>query len=350
MVVVVCCDEQRKNRTISEICRGDSRPGTLDTAVEAPKAYDRAAFQMRGSKAILNFPLEAGKCNAQANLGRKRRRGRENETRDQTLAPEKKVIKTKTVTMKTPGRIRRRRTLRFRKLHIPSMAPSSKPLSEVLLDQLKDGSARFELVESPVPSVQKSELPIIPTKFLSGFSNGLFARIGPSFGGASPAMKKVEHYSVQKVTGDGRCMFRALVKGMAMNKGRTLNQREEKDDADELRMAVKEVICGSEKERGQYEEALIAITVDESLKRYCQRIQWPDFWGGESELLVLSKLCHQPVIVYIPEHEHSARTWGNGFIPIAEYGAEFRKAHKGGKPRKAVKLLYSGSNHYDLLV
>lgn len=32
-------------------------------------------------------------------------------------------------------------------------------------------------------------------------------------------------------------------------------------------MAVKEVICDNDKERRRYEEALIAITVDESLRR-----------------------------------------------------------------------------------
>ncbi|KAF2306348.1 hypothetical protein GH714_016868 [Hevea brasiliensis] len=122
----------------------------------------------------------------------------------------------------------------------------------------------------------------------------------------------------------------------------TIGSLRELDRRYDLRMAVKEVMCDSDKERQLYEEAVIAVTVDESLKRYCQRIGRPDFWGGESELLVLSKLCNQPVIVYIPEHEHGGG-WGSGFIPIAEYGREFRRGSRNGKPRKVVRLLYSAN-------
>ncbi|KAL8126279.1 hypothetical protein AgCh_013532 [Apium graveolens] len=46
--------------------------GTFESAVEAAKAYDSAAFKLRGSKAILNFPHDIGNSPAPVEDGRKR--------------------------------------------------------------------------------------------------------------------------------------------------------------------------------------------------------------------------------------------------------------------------------------
>ena len=81
--------------------------GTFDTSIDAAKAYDRAAFKLRGSKAILNFPQEVGNSSsefdvadtAEVCIGKKRNRECESESEERKEMKKEKVIKAESVSL-----------------------------------------------------------------------------------------------------------------------------------------------------------------------------------------------------------------------------------------------------------
>ena len=157
--------------------------------------------------------------------------------------------------------------------------------------------------------------------------------------------RRGEFYQVVRTRGDGRCMFRSLALGLAAIANRTMTSGEEEFEADQLRLAVAESLCRTSEKRENFSEAVMAISYEYGLEQYCRRILDPSFWGGEPELLVIARLIRRPIKVFI--HASQAKNaQGSGFVSIQTYGEEFAKEGK----RKAIKLLYNGENHYDLLI
>ena len=200
------------------------------------------------------------------------------------------------------------------------------------------------------------ESPATPTPRLALHDRQAAAAPGPLFqfakasGAAQPLGRLesgagVEYLSCVKVKPDGRCLFRSLVLGLAANKGTVLSSQQEEKEADLLRGACAEALCPSLESRAKYPEAVLSIKAEMTIQEYCKRVTLPNFWGGESELLVLTQLLRQPVTIYLPADGGRSL----GYTPLVSYGTQFATT-KSGQPRKKVKLLYSNGNHYDLLL
>jgi hypothetical protein len=105
---------------------------------------------------------------------------------------------------------------------------------------------------------------------------------------------------------------------------------------DLLRTAVQEAICPSAERRAAHPHAVMSIKSEMTIATYCKRISSPSFWGGESEMLVLSSMLKVPIAVYLPEGHM-------GYVRLVTYG-EAHALTKAGKARPPVKLLYSSGN------
>jgi len=149
---------------------------------------------------------------------------------------------------------------------------------------------------------------------------------------------RAESFRIMKMKQDGRCMFRAIAYGLNKNQGQVITDQEIEKEADELRLACRDALCRSKDRRKQFSDAVYALETEDTLPKYCQRMSKTDFWGGNVELLVLSKMLKVPLVVYLED-----ATGGHGYRPIAKFGEDF-------KTRRPVRLLYINGNHYDLLL
>lgn len=135
-------------------------------------------------------------------------------------------------------------------------------------------------------------------------------------------------FQAVSVRGDGRCLFRSVAQAREMVRGQSLmSERSERELADDLRArAVKEL---------KRHRALLAqfYVIETDFAKYTKRMSNPRTFGGEPELLMLAKILHMPIAVYI---------LANGrFKQIQVYGRQYR-----GDP---CRILYRDGIHYDAL-
>lgn len=143
-------------------------------------------------------------------------------------------------------------------------------------------------------------------------------------------------FRVVQVRGDGRCLYRAIAKGLANNEGRRLSESLERADADALREMAFRAVCVD-----RFNEFAAKQVVEGSLKHYCRRMRVPTFYAGEAEMLALADVLKVPIRVYLISRGELRN--------IITYGEKYGKRMKTGKGSD-VCVLYSNGNHYDALL
>lgn len=189
------------------------------------------------------------------------------------------------------------------------------------------GSYRNSLGLSPTASRSRDiEQPSMEQTHHLSFASALYFTRNERVDAISDAGLYLERSNVR---GDGRCLFRALVRCRAVARGKPIpGERLEREGADHLRArAVAELI--------KYRELLARFFVIEgNFPQYTKKMSQPRTYGGEPELLMLAKILHVPIAVYISKV--------GIYRQIQVYGKQYR-----GEP---LRILYSDGIHYDALL
>lgn len=157
---------------------------------------------------------------------------------------------------------------------------------------------------------------------------------------ARPAAAAEAPLRVERVRGDGRCLYRSLARGLAAADGRRLTERLEVADADALRQIAWEQLCSVRRK-----ELEARHVVEGSIGSYCRAMRDPRFFAGEAEVLVISEYFGVEIDIYIRNAGklNKIMRYGEGDV-----GPKGRR--KDGKAKKRVGVLYNGVNHYDAVV
>lgn len=94
------------------------------------------------------------------------------------------------------------------------------------------------------------------------------------------------------------------VRSLALHKGLFLRPREELEEAEQLRQACHDALCRTSSRSKEFPDARKQILYGYGdLNEYCKQLARPTFWGGEVEMMVITKMLKIPIHVYTPAEE-----------------------------------------------
>ncbi|GFR48207.1 hypothetical protein Agub_g10065, partial [Astrephomene gubernaculifera] len=142
--------------------------------------------------------------------------------------------------------------------------------------------------------------------FARTVSSGSLNATGPS-GSATPQSQQ-QQLGIFQITGDGACMFRAIVQGAQIaSRGKPMPPGSEEAAAHNLRLAVVQEL---RKRREEMEPFLPGIAAD--FDQYCRTMSHPMAWGGEPEMVMAVHVVQRPITVF--------HVQGGALEPIVTYG------------------------------